>query len=121
MYRRFIVLPMREQNILPREKPGTPLHTFLNPLRPNGLGVWASTQRKDGKTTMGKHKQFHDIRNSKKFLSHGVRKGMGPFGFAPCKKKTAPDAVNIKSGKVELVNTPASTSILPDGQEDCKR
>lgn len=70
---------------------------------------------------MGKHKQFHDIRNSKKFLSHGVRKGMGPFGFAPRKKKTAPDAANIKSGKAELVNTPASASILPDGQEDCKR
>lgn len=36
-------------------------------------------------------------------------------------KEAAPDAVNIKSGKAELVNTPASASILPDGQEDCKR
>lgn len=43
------------------------------------------------------------------------------FCFAPRKKKTAPDAANIKSGKAELVNTPASVFILPDEQEDCKR
>lgn len=63
---------------------------------------------------MGKHKQFHDIRNSKKFLSHGVRKGMGPFGFAPRTKKTAPGAANTDGGKTDpaVSKTNESTPIM---------
>lgn len=31
-------------------------------------------------------KNFHDVRNSKKFLSHGSQQGMGPFRYRPPKK-----------------------------------
>lgn len=59
-------------------------------------------------------KKFHDIRNTKKAIPYGSRKGLGPFKPRP-KKKAAQGVTGTQSGKEDPVkDVQESFSIIPD-------
>lgn len=74
-------------------------------------------------------KNFHDVRNSKKILSYGSGKGMGPFRSRPKRcvptwtdaghKNAAQGATNTQDGKAEQKSHKplSSASSVPENKE----
>lgn len=77
-------------------------------------------------------KNFHDVRNSKKMLSYGSRKGMGPFRSRPKRcaptwtdaghKNAAQGATNTQDGKADPESNKINESgvIVPAREGDCQ-